>query len=74
MTLPAVVTSPPAIDLGPHRESLLVTYYSFIVLGGQFGLPLVFVTALLGSQPRRHPTFLNTLLAWFIYAISSLLL
>jgi len=74
MTLPAVVTSLPTIDLGPHRESLLVTYYSFMAFGGQIGLPLVFVTVLLGGQPRRHPTFLNILLAWFLYATSSLLL
>ncbi len=53
--------SPPAIDLGHHRESFLVTYYSFIVLGGQSGLPLVLVlaTGVLVSQPRRHLNFLN---------------
>lgn len=74
MTLPALVTSIPAIELGPHRKFLLAVYYACIVLGGQIGLPLVFVTSLLGSQQQRSLTFLNILLAWFLYAISSLLL
>lgn len=74
MTLPSHVTAIPAIDLGSRRETILLGYYCCIIIGGQVGLPLVLVTSLLGSQPRRHPTFLNILLAWFLYAVSSLLL
>jgi len=56
---PTVVVSAPAIGLGPHRRAVLVTYYSFIVLGGHIGLPLVIATEILGRGPRRHPAFLN---------------
>ena len=72
---PPTVQSTLAIELGPHREGLLIFYYSILVLGAMVGLPLVLATAFFGrNQPRRHPTFINIVIAWLLYGISALLL
>ncbi|KLO13767.1 hypothetical protein SCHPADRAFT_940095 [Schizopora paradoxa] len=73
--VPSTVQSAPAIELGPHREVVLIFYYSVLVLGAQVGLPLVLATAFFGrNQPRRHPAFINIVIAWLVYGISALFL
>ncbi len=72
---PSSVHSTPAIELGPHREILLIFYYSVLALGAQVGLPLVLATAFFGrNQPRRHPTFINIVIAWLLYGVAALFL
>lgn len=72
---PSTVQSTPAIELGPHRDVVLIFYYSVLVLGAQVGLPLVLATAFFGrNQPRRHPAFINIVIAWLLYGASALFL
>lgn len=73
--VPSTVQSAPAIELGPHREVVLIFYYSVLVLGAQVGLPLVLATAFFGrNQTRRHPAFINIVIAWLVYGIGALFL
>lgn len=65
----------PAIELGSHKGAILDAYYTFLILGGQIGLPIVLLTMFLnGAGSRRHPTLINMLVSWMLYAIANLLL
>lgn len=68
-------TFTPAIDLGPHEDTILAVYYSILVLGGCIGLPLILATALFARiSHRRNPTLINLFLHYIAYAIACLLL
>ena len=74
-TFMVIESQPPAIDLGSSKDAILAGYYFLLVLGGCIGLPLTVVTMILTkTASRRHPTFINLLLLYFVYAIACLLL
>lgn len=68
-------TQVPAIDLGSSKDAILAGYYFLLVLGGCVGLPLTVATIILTKTAnRRHPTLINLLILYFVYAIACLLL
>ncbi|KAH8110669.1 hypothetical protein DFH11DRAFT_1514159 [Phellopilus nigrolimitatus] len=65
----------PAIDLGPHKDTTLDVYFFILILGGHIGLPLALGTMVFTKTAgRRHPTLVNLLVSWFVYATANLLL
>lgn len=65
----------PAIDLGPHKDVIMDVFFSFHIIGGHVALPLTLVTmVILKTVARRHPTLINLLISWVVYATANLLL
>ncbi|KAL5533675.1 hypothetical protein ACEPAG_135 [Sanghuangporus baumii] len=72
---PLVRSLKPAIDLGPHKDGILNTFFAFHIIGGHVGLPMAFITmVVLKTLARRHPTLISLLLSWIVYATANLLL
>lgn len=65
----------PAINLGLHKGAILDVYFAILIAGGQIGLPITLLTMFFnGKGSRRHPTLINVLVSWMLYAIVNLLL
>lgn len=65
----------PAIDLGPHKDAIMDVFFSFHIIGGHITLPLTLATmVILRTVARRHPTLINLLISWVVYATANLLL
>ncbi|EJD03587.1 uncharacterized protein FOMMEDRAFT_139814 [Fomitiporia mediterranea MF3/22] len=74
-THPSVLSLKPAIDLGPHKDAILDVFFAFLIIGGHVGLPLALTTmVILKTVAHRHPTLLNLLASWIVYATANLLL
>lgn len=65
----------PKIDLGTHKDATLDVYFIFLILGGHIGLPLSLATMYMTKDiNRRHPTLINLLCTWILYATAGLIL
>lgn len=71
------ITQPlkPAIDLGSHKDAIMDVFFSFHIIGGHVGLPLVLATMVaMNIIARRHPTLINLLVSLIVYSTANLLL
>lgn len=63
------------IDLGLHKETILGVYYTFLILGGDVGIPLAILTMFFAKTlTKRHPTLVNMLVMFVLYANANILL
>lgn len=65
----------PAINLGVHKDAIMDAFFSFHIIGGHVGLPLVLATmVVVKTVAQRHPTLINLLVSLIVYSTANLLL
>ncbi|KIJ22088.1 hypothetical protein PAXINDRAFT_165374, partial [Paxillus involutus ATCC 200175] len=59
-----------SVDLNPpDLRHLTSVYLALLIMGGQIGLPIIVLTALVCKKVTWHPTLINFCITWIIYSV-----
>ncbi|KAF9245786.1 hypothetical protein BU15DRAFT_40756, partial [Melanogaster broomeanus] len=53
----------------PDLRHFTSVYLALLIIGGQIGLPIVVITALICKKVTWHPTLINFCITWIIYSV-----
>ncbi|KAF9225453.1 hypothetical protein BS17DRAFT_751217 [Gyrodon lividus] len=53
----------------PDLRHLTSVYLALLIIGGQIGLPIIVLTALVCKKVTWHPTLINFCITWIIYSV-----
>ena len=62
------------LDLGEGKHTVLILYFTLLIIGGNIGLPIALATSLLSKNvPKRRVTYTNMIMSWIMFSTSRLL-